>query len=149
MHKAFYYWCLHVFLEKLLLSSRQPKDYGFTLKGCETADGIDDHEEFKATEVTKRLHLFLIEFERFTTQTSSSSGRQILTLVSQDLQSRNMGENLLSLLYCVKGNDCVKGNNCHFIETFHNLRIGFDIRSTHLASLGVKSSRWNCICSFR
>ena len=39
--------------EKLLLTSLKTQDYNFLVKGCETADGIDDHEEFKATEVKK------------------------------------------------------------------------------------------------
>ena len=44
-------WIL--FLEKLLLSSTKTEDYAFTVKGCPTADGIDDYEEFKATEVSE------------------------------------------------------------------------------------------------
>ncbi len=44
-------------LEKLLIASRKPEDYGFLVKGCYTVDGIDDEEEFKATEV-KNFYLF-------------------------------------------------------------------------------------------
>ena len=43
----------NLFLEKLLLSSNKTQDYAFTVKGCPTADGIDDFEEFKATEVSE------------------------------------------------------------------------------------------------
>ena len=44
-------FCFIFCLEKLLLASTKTEDYAFTVKGCPTADGIDDYEEFKATEV--------------------------------------------------------------------------------------------------
>ena len=40
------------FTEKLVLESRKSDDYAFTQKGCENADGINDIEEWKGTQVT-------------------------------------------------------------------------------------------------
>ena len=39
--------------EKLLLPSREAKEYNYLVKGCYHVDGIDDHEEFQYTEVDR------------------------------------------------------------------------------------------------
>ena len=66
-------------VEKLLLSSNKTEDYAFTVKGCPTADGIDDYEEFKATEVNYLFFVIVCTFY-FLTHLSSLSMHYIQSL---------------------------------------------------------------------
>lgn len=45
-------YSIFLLLEKLLIESNKSVDYEFLKKGSEKADGINDVEEFKITEVS-------------------------------------------------------------------------------------------------